>query len=180
MKLKEVISNIWDEIKYYVYWIPIDKYKTIRHWWICNGTNPYHWKLIWYTIFHQYGWDNSFNWEVLRLCILKSRYYFQHHQYISQEHIDYTIRWQTTAINLLDIILEKKNLWDYEYTYYKCLVNVNMRNMDRFAYRGVDYETGKIYKTTKCYELEPHELYKEKARKLLLRILDEHSIHWWD
>lgn len=196
MTLKERLKYIWD---WYIVWYlkdkPVDIYKTIRHWWKCNGQNPYHWKLIWYTAFHHYGWDNDFNWEVIRLCILKSHYYFERHQYISDTHLKHILMWQKIAIGLLDIILEKREMWTMEHyedskledvspqffkSVYKCLVKVNQRNMNRFPHEAMDYNTGKRFFTVQHYKEQPHELYIEKARKLMITILDRYSTEWWD
>lgn len=183
--IKERLKYIWD---WYIVWYlrdkPKDIYKTIRHWWRCNGQNPYHWKLIWYTAFHHYGWDNDFNWQVLRLCILKSKYYFERHQYISDMHLSRILMWQQIALGLLDIILERREMWemhsDEAIPFYECLIYVNQKNRNRFLATGVDYETGKIVSGVQIYIREPHELYKAKARKLLTRILDEYATEWWD
>lgn len=185
MTLKERLEYIWD---WYIVWYlrdkPKDVYKTIRHWWKCNGQNPYHWKLIWYAAFHHYGWDNSFNWEILQLCIKKSHYYFERHRYISDMHLSRILMWQKIAIGLLDIILEKREMWtmncEEPHPYYQCLVYVNQKNIERFKATGVDYQSGKIITGIEQFKREPHELYKEKARQLLLAILDRYSTEWWD
>lgn len=187
MTLKERLEYIWDWIiVWYLRDKPKDIYKTIRHWWYCNGKNPYHWKLVYYSMFHHYGWNNSFNWEVIRLCILKSKYYFERntHTFISLGHLNQILRWQQIAINLLDIILEKREMWkmigDGEISQYKCLIYVNQKNIKRFAVQVTNFETGEIYQITKYLETEPHELYREKAKKLLLRLLDTYANDWWD
>lgn len=92
--------------------------------------------------------------------------------------------WQKIAIGLLDIILEKREMWEMRYDeaqpYYVCLIYVNQRNRNRFTATGVDYESGKIVSGVQLYIKEPHELYKEKAKKLLVRILDNNADEWWD
>lgn len=199
MKFKNKLQYFWD---WYIVWYFVDKpkdiYKTIRHWWRCNGCNPYHWKMLWFTMFHHYGWDNSFCWELLRFHIQKSNYYFSRNLgLISEKHRSHILMWQRIAIGLLNIILEKRKLWEItkredtkidldgdvlgglEYDY-KCLVYVNTRNLHRFGTWYTDYETGEITKNNKYMENEPHELYIEKARQLLLKIMDRYANSWWD
>ena len=178
MNTKEIASTLWDDLVYYTIYKPMEIYRSIKHWWKCNGQNPYHWKLVWYCMFHHYSWDNSFNWQITKLYIQKSRKYFETHRYASERRVADIIKWQTICINLLDIILENREIWDWDDNGYKCLVKVNMRNTTRFAYRCTDYRTGKIVMSIASYELEPHELYMAKARRLLLRILDEKSDEW--
>lgn len=183
--MKEKLKHFLDwYIVYYLRDVPAGIYKTVRHWWRCNGQNPYHWHLAWYAFFHHYGWDHSFfDWKLLQISIKKSRYYFERHRYISHEHLRRIAMWQEIAISLTEIILEERKLWDMHWTdnelKYKCLVNVNMKNMNRFPVSGVDYETGRIISSINMYR-DSHELYKEKARQLLLKILDRYATEWWD
>lgn len=181
--MKNKIKELWEDyIVYYLYDNPTHYYKVLRMWWRCNGTNPYHWKLVWYTMFHHYGWDMDYSWQVTKLMIQKSKHYFEHHRYISDEHIEETTRWQGITIALIDIILEKTDLFDWNDTEngYECLVNVNLRNADRFAYTVNDYFNRTKKKYTTSYKTHPHLLYQEKARVLLLKILEKQSINWYD
>ena len=54
---------------------------------------------------------------------------------------------------------------------YRCLVNVNTKNIDRFV-------TDK--KSQYYYLKNPHELYLRKAKYLYHKIRYEHDGEWWD
>lgn len=181
------IKDIWEDyIVWYLYDKPKDIFKTIRCWYYCDAKNPWHWKLVWYTMFHNRPWDSCYIWELLELYIKKSNYYFTHCPLmISEGRKKSVLRWQNTALNLLHIINNEQDYWNWDFSKkgfeaYSCNIYVNTKNVQRFAQRGADYETGKC---VQCYEYmlrEPHELYIEKAKKLLLRIIDEYSGEWWD
>lgn len=188
--IKDILKNIYNFIDnyiiYYIYDKPIDFYRTFRCWYYCEACNPYYWKLIWYTTFHNRPWDSYYIWELLEMYIKKSNYYFTHNKLlISDSRKKNILKWQTLAINLLHIINNEHELWDWDfnkkgYDAYKCLVYVNTKNVKRFAQRGYDYENNK---SIKCYEYmikEPHYLYIIKAKKLLLHILDTYSDEWYD
>lgn len=182
------IKEIWDEyVVWYLYDIPKDKYKTIRHWYYCNATNPYHWKLVWHSMFHNYPWDRSFSLKLQYCWLQKSHYYFSKRcNWICQEHKDLIIKWQQIAINLLEIVLEKRELYDYDITKpshkeaYKCLVYVNMKNAKRFADNCYSHDYKTFSKSYEYFNIEQHELYKAKALKLYYKILDQYSSIWWD
>ena len=179
------IKTIWnDYIVWYLYDKPKDIYKTIRCWYQCDAKNPWHWKLVWYTLFHNRPWSSEYMWELIELYIKKSNYYFTHCTIlIREDRLNNILRWQKIALSLLYIINNENILWEWDFTnkQYKCLlINVNLKNAKRFAVKITDYET---MKTVNCYEYmlrEPHELYIEKARHLLLNILDRYSGEWWD
>lgn len=56
---------------------------------------------------------------------------------------------------------------------YRCLVNVNTRNVKRF-FPGASESTIKFIKE------HPHELYEKKAYSLLFKYLEHHLWDWWD
>ena len=119
-------------------------------------------------------------YELLQIQIKKSNYYFKNVKtYIDKDHKNLIIKWQNIAINLLDIILDKKELYT-EDIQYNCLINVNTKNVKRFAVNGYDFTINKIIPCYKYMEEYPHELYIEKARRLLFKILNLHSSEWWD
>lgn len=162
-------------------------YNHFKSWYNVNGRNPYYWKLIWFSIFEAKPWDMFYIYELLQIQIKKSNYYFKNVKtYINEDHKNLIIKWQNIAINLLDIILDKKELHTVDnklYTediQYNCLVNVNTKNVKRFAVNGYDFAINKIIPCYKYMEEYPHELYIEKARRLLFKILNLHSSEWWD
>lgn len=65
-------------------------------------------------------------------------------------------------------IMELKPTPDFEYV---CDVNVNKRNINRFARNQKEKET---------FENQPHELYLRKARCLYHKIRSEREQEWWD
>ena len=182
-----MIKNIWKNyIVWYLYDKPKDIYKIIRCWYYCDAKNPWHWKLVWFTLFHCRPWDSCYMWKLIELQIKKSNYYFIHNNVmISEGRENSVLKWQNIALNLLHIINNEHELWDWHFgkkgfDAYSCKIYVNTKNVKRFAQRGVDYESGKIIP---CYEYmlkEPHELYVEKAKRLLTRILYRYSSEWWD
>lgn len=202
------IKDIWEDyIVWYLWDKPKDIYKTIRHWWWCNGSNPWHWKMVWYDMFHHYGWDNSFMYEHLYREINKTKYYFEKKCCIlSEESIAERVRWMNIALSLLEIITEKRNLFEMvadegtdgmaetekldngcyrlvkTNVHYVSLVKVNMKNKDRFPQRCYDWNTNKVSFSTDCYRPNESddELYKRKAQVLLLRILQDYATDWWD
>lgn len=152
-------------------------YNHFKSWYNVNGRNPYYWKLIWFSIFEAKPWDI---YELLQIQIKKSNYYFKNVKtYIDKDHKNLIIKWQNIAINLLDVILDKKELYTVDIQY-NCLVNVNTKNVKRFAVNGYDFAINKIIPCYKYMEEYPHELYIEKARRLLFKILNLHSSKWWD
>lgn len=156
-------------------------YGDVKAWWYCDAKNPYHWKLVWYTLTHHFPFEDYYTYEVLQLCLKKSIYYFETAPHdIHQNHIDKTLMWLRISDGLLDIILEKREIWSYTNHRYKCLVKLNQKNMNRYQQTITDYITGKVTQSTRMYETTPHCLYKQKALVLLMRILQTYSKDWWD
>lgn len=186
--------ELFENIKYYLYYMPKHIYKSIRHWVNVNARNPWHWKMVWFALFHHYPWDYEYMQELLYYQIQKSRWYFVHVcDYISDEDKAYIVKYQTLAIRMLDIILEHDKLYDfvdiegadeslpfYQRIRHVCLVNVNMKNKDRFAVRCINPITLKESYSTEHYEEYPEELYKEKAKHILNKILENRSEMWCD
>lgn len=193
----EKIQEYWDDyVVWYLWDKPKDVYKTIRHWWWVNGSNPWTWKLIWFNLFHNQPWDYYFMWKSLWYQLNKQYYYFSHTKAftLDDEHRSRILSKIGLCIKLLNPILNDSKLWAmvpkdnvdetdpyYRKVEYKCLINVNTKNAERFAQHGVDINNPA--KLVRCWEYflkEPHELYLEKARQLVLRIISEHSGKWWD
>lgn len=191
--MSEILKRIKDEIVYYVWYNPVHIYKEIKCWFLENAMNPWHWKMIWYAMFHHYGWDDCYMYKMLWYQIQKSRYYFKHRCFVlGPKELSDILKYQTLAIRMLDIILEHDDLFDfiedetvdksepyYMRLKYVCKVKVNMKTRDRYKVKSCD-SNGRIVYSSDYADLYPHELYKEKARKLLLCILDKYMAEWTD
>ena len=59
------INELIDNLRYYLWWRPVSAYKTVRCWWNTNGKNSWHWKMVWYAMFHHYGWDYEYMFNML-------------------------------------------------------------------------------------------------------------------
>lgn len=84
---------------------------------------------------------------------------------------------------MLEIIRDDSNLWDWDFENkkYICKVYANMRTKDKYAYRSLDFDNpGKIIRSTNSFDIEPHELYIQKAKYIYCRIIKEHADDWWD
>jgi len=118
-----------------------------------------------------------------------------------RRHVDveYEIRDMRICLSLLEIILEKRELFHYtgdlvfvpipeeerkeDYKEgdmklvptpdfkYHCDVNVNLKNMKRFVHKEKLYE---------FYTSHPDEFYRLKAKALYHKIRFEHEEEWWD
>lgn len=188
------INELIDNLRYYLWWRPVSAYKTVRCWWNTNGKNPWHWKMVWYAMFHHYGWDYEYMFNMLYYQIQKSKWYFENACWVlSKKDIEEKTKYQKLALRMLDIILHEERLYDfvdipgadentpfYERTKYVCTVYVNMRTKERFAVKCIDLKTGKTEYSTECFNNMPHELYIEKAKRILYRIMEEHCEEWWD
>lgn len=143
-------------------------------WWIKTHFTKQHLKMTW-KAFVSNPYDFSCTEEFMRYRLLDLLHYFEGFTYIDTKEIISRIK---LAIKLNEIVTEKKELFtyekpldfDYKRLQYKCLVNVNLRNMNRFSPDGC----------FKIYELFPHELYIVKAKHLYYKILYENSWMWGD
>lgn len=178
------ISDIYDELVWYAYYKPIQFYKALRGWWYCNGSNPYYWKHLAYCAFKADHWDAHFILESEYYWISKSLYFFKNKcNWISDEHRADIIKWQTIALNLLDIICERKEYWafDNEKKCTICYKYVNRHNAHRFAARVPHFPiVNHTTWSTEAYKVDDFELYKAKAFNLYCRIIKEYSTYWWD
>ena len=98
------------------------------------------------------------------------------------------------ALKMLDIYLENIAIWTmeedinadkslpyYERHKYKCIPYVNLRNKHRFKFFGLDTNNyNKIVYNDNMYDIEPHELYRQKAIRLYHKIVARYSNTWWD
>ena len=164
----------------------IDKFREIRNWFRWNF-NIYHFRVVWEAMFN-WPFDEYYLLRLTKFRYLEMAHYFEKFGIAEGNKRD-AERLKLLA-KLIDIINEDHiQLYDYVGNEneliddgkgkkmlkfnreYKCLVNVNMKNMQRFIEH--DYDE-KIFKSS------PHELYKIKAEKLYFKILQEHLHEFWD
>lgn len=143
--------------------------------------------------FNGYPYDFEFMLE-LEYAKLKEMLDYHERSHIICEEERKRIIWQLKlAISLLEIISEKRDIFHYDFnenqpllkekcefgyklledfdSRYHCDVNVNTRNVDRFAQN--EWEKGYMLKS-------PHELYMMKARHLYYRVREQYEQEWWD
>lgn len=141
------------------------------------------------TAFNTYPWDYTFLYELEKAKIEEMRKY--HERRLSFVDSEFVVRDMKICENLIDIFLEKKNLFHidgglkFEKTEdgrgcrigftddfkYNCDVVVNVKNIDRFV---------KNKKSIPYYLERPHELYILKAKHLYHKIRFERDEEWWD
>lgn len=177
------IKEIWND---YIVWYTIDKpkeiYGDIRHWFKTCAKYRSHWKFGVYSLFHCYPWDFSYFLESQYYWLNKSQEYFNDKCYCSEEKLYEINRYQRICIGLIEIILDKRKYWDYDFENKKSimLVRYNLKNKHRFLYEGVDIKGNYHYPCTEIYEENPEEYYKYKAKYLYFKILREKADNWWD
>ena len=99
--------------------------------------------------------------------------YFKHNcKFLDKDTINKITKYQDICISLIDIIAGDKHAYKLlDNGKWECLVNINIKNYKRFLKYNIDSLDDYIYKD---------DLYIEKARHLLSKILYEKSIEWWD
>ena len=193
--MKDKLLNILDEIIYYIYYSPKHLFLSIRGWYRIYAKNPYYWKEMKYTFNENAPWDSTYLYEIQYLWLKKSIYYFENQcKYIDERQIDFIVKSQKMALKMLDIYLENIEIWTmeedinadkslpyYERHNYKCIPYVNLRNKHRFKFFGLDTNNyDKIVYNDNMYDIEPHELYRQKAIRLYHKIVSRYSNTWWD
>lgn len=193
--MKNKLSNILDEIIYYIYYSPKHLFLSIRGWYRIYAKNPYYWKEMKYIFNENAPWDSTYFYETQYLWLKKSIYYFENQcKYIDERQIDFIVKSQKMALKMLDIYLENIEIWTmeedinadkslpyYERHTYKCIPYVNLRNKHRFKFFGLDTNNyNKIVYNDNMYDIEPHELYRQKAIRLYHKIVARYSNTWWD
>lgn len=183
---KERLNDFKDDIKYYIYYKPKHVYRSIRHWIRVNG-NKTHLKNVWDHMWNVFPWDYSYIYTLTRGQLVEALNYFQSGNSFSpnDKRIAEKIR---LALSLIDIFTERKELWDYDHTNDKKLCKpkiyyfkVNMNNKDRFKQKLQNIDDPSKYSySSSYYDNYPEELYKEKARRLYYRLMQEYSEEWWD
>lgn len=165
MKIKDKFEDI-------IYFIN-KLFSTFICWFNLNVKNPYTWKLVYYSIFKTYPFDYAYIYIILKLKIQQSNYYFKHNcKFLDKDTINKITKYQDICISLIDIIGGDKHAYKLlDNGKWECLVNVNTKNYKRFLKYNINSLDDYIYKD---------DLYIEKARYLLSKILYEKSIEWWD
>ena len=181
MNIKEKIKDIWDNIVWYTIYWPKERYKDIRHWCKTCGKYKQHWKFASYCMFHCYPWDQDFLLRLQYEWLKKSQVYFNDHAYCSEDKLKDINKYQRICINLLEIMLNIRDYWDYDNKEKGVIMKIpyNIKNKDRFPYRGIDFE-GNECMSTDMYKDNPDEYYKYKAKYLYFKILRDYSEEWWD
>ena len=139
------------------------------------------------TVMKSYPWDSDYLYELERAKINEMRKYHQKKQFFKEW--EFVFRDMTLCMKLIDIFTEKIDLFAYDGELkfipiegsedvevktddlkYKCYVNVNMKNIDRFC---------KNEKEKEWINEHPHELYRLKAKYLYHKIRTEKDDCWW-
>lgn len=181
-KIKEFFEDFTDNVKHL--------WKTTSSW-IYYHFRVDFWRIL-KTALSGYPWDETYLYE---LEYAKIQEMMNHHKRTKRfEGWEKVVRDMQICLNLIDIINEKKDLYDYsgdcEFVpvkgnpdlhelkgnmTYKCLVKVNLKNYKRFfIYRGYSESEGDVIKR------HPHELYIRKAKYLYHKIRMERDLEWWD
>lgn len=155
------------------FWYIQRKYTDIRCWFrLCFNKN--HFKVIKEAICG-YPFDYCYMWSLQRSKLKEMLEYFKKSN-ITEDNWR-IVRDLNLAINFLDIMINEDEL--YEYTpgknwpgNYKCLINVNLTNIDRFVKNKDD----KDFIINKMQ----HNLYVLKVKNLYYKLLQERSEAWWD
>lgn len=194
--MKQLLKKIWnwidDNIIWYLWDVPIDWYKSIRHWFKICGGNKIYWKNLKKYAFDHYPWDEGYFYESQYMWLTYAIDYFENKcSHLTKNSIDSKLRTMKLAKRMLDIYMEKEDLFVYEDTQCKtenwwerykhvCLKRVNLRNKDRFKYLVVNWDNNLVGCSSEIYEQFPEELYKAKALHLYTLILKRYSQTWWD
>lgn len=181
-KIKEFFEDTWDSVK--------SRWNSFTHW-IRYHVNKDFCRIL-KTVLSGFPWDETYLYELEYVKIQEMMNYHKRTQrFVGWEKV---VRDMQICLNLIDIITEKKDLYDYsgdcEFVpvegnpdlhefkgnmTYKCLVNVNLKNHKRFClYRGYTEAD------TELINRHPHELYIRKAKYLYHKIRMERDIEWWD
>lgn len=155
--------------------------------WFKYHFNRDFWRII-ITALKGYPWQESFLYELEKVKIQEMiNYHKKGKRFVG---VEYVIRDMQICLNLINIMENETNLFDYDGNLYfskisddnyeikksddfkyKCLVNVNTKNIDRFIKDG---------EVKKHYINKPHEFYLLKAKYLYHKIRYEHDAEWWD
>lgn len=144
--------------------------------WFYWNFNKYHWRVIKEAILG-YPWDFDYAYRLERAKLDEMRHYFKH-KGIAENRLLASIR-IAKMIKMIDIFTERIETSSYNIVgdintgkiEYKCLVNVNLKNIHRF----IKEDENKNY-----YIQHPDEIYKLKAKHLYEKMRAEWMESFWD
>ena len=177
----EVLANLKDN------WF-VNAYHSIRSWFKFTF-NKNHIRLM-KEAYRGRPWDFGYLWDLEYAKIKEMADYLEKsNRFVG---VEYVVRDMRICLSLIEIFSDKRDLFhfdgkllndekcnrgvivkavgipDFEY---KCHVNVNLKNINRF----VDDKDAQ-----KWYIKYPHEFYELKARYLYHKIRREREMKWWD
>lgn len=190
---KKGLAKLWENIDIWLYCHITSKYRSICCWFrVC--CNKKHWQLIKQAAFHTYPFEYGDFYWLQRTQIEEQIEYYKHGHIATTETYEPIVRWLKIAIKLHDIMFNHDvDLFEYEgemefvpigegkfykmkddNVKYRCLVKVNMRNLDRYLTLSHNQ------KAKDWYIEHPHELYQLKAWYLYHKLLAYYAKTWWD
>lgn len=183
----EVAPSFFESIKNLDSWK--NKWYELRAWFKYHTRKEF-WNIV-KVAFKGYPWQDSFLYELERAKIQEMIEY--HKKAKRFEGWEYVVRDMQICINLIGIILEEEELFDYEgdglkftkiegtdnyeisgNNKYVCKVYVNTKNAYRFIPLGNDNPHIDYWKE------HSHEIYLLKAKALYHKIRNERDAEWWD
>ena len=189
---KSVFINwVDDNVVWYLYDKPRDRYETVRHWLYCNW-NREHWELV-KQAFCSYGWDGLFIYELEEKQIDKQLKWFSNHQILADEQYNEIMRSLKWAKYLIHTINDESALYHftgepkrvelptggyrYESGIFTCHYDgpyINKRNAKRFLTNG--QLESEYFMGGNC----DHEIYLIKCKHLYHKVREKYTNYWWD
>ena len=185
---KKGLAKLWENIDIWWYCHVTDKYRSVCCWFrIC--CNKRRWKLVKQAAFHTYPFSYEYFYNLQKTYMEELIAHYKHGYFATAETYEPIVRWIKMAVKLHDIMLDNNvDLFDYEgemefvpiddgkfyklkddNVKYRCLVKVNMRNLDRYL------KLSHNQKAKDWYIEHPHELYQLKAWYLYHKLLTMHK-----
>lgn len=131
--------------------------------------NKYRLNLIKQT-FKYKPYDYGYMLDILKQMSIYNEHFYKSKHCWSVEGI-YVERDMKLLTYLINVLTDNIDLFTYENNKYKCLINVNFKNIDRFCNNA-------IYK--KYLYDHPEDLYIIKARHLFSKLIYYRLPYWWD
>ena len=190
---KKGLAKLLENIDIWWYCHVTDKYRSVCCWFrIC--CNKRRWKLVKQAAFHTYPFSYEYFYDLQKTYMEELIAHYKHGYFATAETYEPIVRWIKMAVKLHDIMLDNNvDLFDYEgemefvpiddgklykmkddNVKYRCLVKVNMRNLDRYL------KLSHNQKAKDWYIEHPHELYQLKAWYLYHKLLAYYAQTWWD